>query len=114
MDVPQSPTRLVSVPVGVGHSIPTEPLEGPRTALIVEADPERLSRAPKQQAVGESLLEPSQPRENALVRDGTGLGSKLEELGALQNLLVMGTRAAWCASQDFLASSKVSRSSPTQ
>lgn len=52
------PTWLVSIPVGVGHLIPAKPVERARAALVMEADPERISRTAEQQAVGECLLEP--------------------------------------------------------
>lgn len=52
-----TPTRLVSVPVGVGDLVPGEPAEG-ATGLVVEADPEGVVRTAEHQAVGEGLLEP--------------------------------------------------------
>lgn len=52
-------TWLVSVPVGVRHIIPSEPLEGAAAALVVQADPERIAGTAEHQAVGEGLLEPS-------------------------------------------------------
>lgn len=53
-----SATWLVSVPVGVGHLIPTEPAVRARAGLVVEANPEGISSAAEQQAVDVSLLEP--------------------------------------------------------
>lgn len=53
------PTWLVSIPVGVGHLIPTEPVEQARVSLVREADPEGISGAAKHEAVGEGLLKPS-------------------------------------------------------
>lgn len=52
------PTWLVSIPVGVWHFIPTEPVERAGAALVMEADPEGITRAAEHQAVGEGLLEP--------------------------------------------------------
>lgn len=52
------PTWLVSIPVGVRHLVPTEPVERIGGALIIEADPEGISRAAEHQAVDKGLLEP--------------------------------------------------------
>lgn len=51
-------TWLVSIPVGVGHFIPAEPVERAGAALVMEADPEGITRATEHQAVGKGLLEP--------------------------------------------------------
>lgn len=51
-------TWLVSIPVGEGNFIPAEPVERTGTTLIMEADPEGITRATEHQAVGEGLLEP--------------------------------------------------------
>lgn len=51
-------TWLVSIPVGVGHFIPAEPVERPGAALVMEADPEGIARATEHQAVGKGLLKP--------------------------------------------------------
>lgn len=53
-----TPTRLVSVPVGVRNLVPGEPAEGATTGLVVQADPEGVVGTAKHQAVGEGLLEP--------------------------------------------------------
>lgn len=52
------PTRLVSVPVGVGNLVPGEPAVGAATGLVAEADPEGFVRTAEHQAAGEGLLEP--------------------------------------------------------
>jgi len=49
---------LITIPVGVRHLIPAEPVEGAGAGLVMEADPEGVSRATQHQAVGEGLLEP--------------------------------------------------------
>jgi len=52
------PTRLVTIPVGVGHVIPSEPVEGAGAALVMEPDPEGTRRATEHQAICKGLLEP--------------------------------------------------------
>lgn len=62
-----TPTRLVSVPVGVRNLVPGEPAEGATAGLVVEADPEGVVGTAEHQAVGEGLLEPFRVKTSPIV-----------------------------------------------
>lgn len=62
-----TPTRLVSVPVGVRNLVPGEPAEGATAGLVVEADPEGVVGTAEHQAVGEGLLEPFRVKTSLIV-----------------------------------------------